>query len=400
MKTFLLNFVLILISSVAISQAIVNLSPPTTYKNNTTTFSITGHNTHFKTVDSNFVTFTNGTDVVSKWIKQLSDESFLYCFDMGPFQNTGFYDLRIINSIDDTLKYEDAVFISNSHMYLTGTSQYTLNINENYNINVTADLTHFDTASNLLAYFVNNTNDTISVDSIGIIGHSNINLFLNTNINDFGIYNLFIYNSIDGLLYYQNAINIINNNYTQIDKVSPDTLINYGTLPIITLYGHNTHFTQDSPTILLTGINNFSIHDINIINDSVLTIKVAIPIACKDMDYMLLRGFVYNNVDGFLGFSFNAVLIGSINKSNINNIIELFPNPVDDGRININFHDIPSKQSTLSIYNSLGQMVLSTKLQKGISNQIISVSELKSGVYFYSLTIDNTKLDEGKFIIK
>jgi hypothetical protein len=76
------------------------------------------------------------------------------------------------------------------------------------------------------------------------------------------------------------------------------------------------------------------------------------------------------------------------------NVIQVYPNPVDD---KIQFSKI-TKGSQIVIYNSLGQIQFTNFYN---SNQPIDISNLKKGIYFYSI-IDNQNVTSmtGKFLKK
>ena len=79
--------------------------------------------------------------------------------------------------------------------------------------------------------------------------------------------------------------------------------------------------------------------------------------------------------------------------------VEVFPNPINEHGIlqAVSFHN--EKDFTISIYNSLGQEIKTTSLDKN-NQYIIKANELTSGIYFYSIRNKIGEQKNGKIIIK
>ena len=142
------------------------------------------------------------------------------------------------------------------------------------------------------------------------------------------------------------------------------------------------------------------VHDIKVINDSLLTFWVNIPIYCKNIKPQTFMFYVYNKTDGKMAFITKIYLIISI-KSNIQNTnITLFPNPVIGGEFTLEFDEIITQNSTLIIFNEIGQELISEQITDGIKSKTINVADLSKGIYFYNIITDAGKINAGKFIIK
>ena len=79
--------------------------------------------------------------------------------------------------------------------------------------------------------------------------------------------------------------------------------------------------------------------------------------------------------------------------------VELFPNPVNEQGI---IQAVPTNNEhnfTISIYNSTGQIVKTSSLDKN-NQYIIKANELSTGIYFYSVKNKNGEYKNGKIIIK
>lgn len=82
----------------------------------------------------------------------------------------------------------------------------------------------------------------------------------------------------------------------------------------------------------------------------------------------------------------------SSNKLKSSSHINIYPNPADKY---VTFDVSSSKEFTLNLYNSLGQNVFTDKIFK---SKKVDISKLEGGVYYYSVSIDNT-VSKGSLII-
>lgn len=78
--------------------------------------------------------------------------------------------------------------------------------------------------------------------------------------------------------------------------------------------------------------------------------------------------------------------------------IRVFPNPAKE----ILFVEVMSKmdsyKANMQIYNSMGQLVLEQPMMQ--SMEFINLSNLKIGVYFYSIRYENGHSENGKFLVQ
>lgn len=113
------------------------------------------------------------------------------------------------------------------------------------------------------------------------------------------------------------------------------------------------------------------------------------PLACGAFGYGEVEDYCINIIDttSGVGIDENAVII-----------YQLYPNPVNDYlTIEIlNFKELGNNQS-LEISNSLGQIVLTEKIQSSVT--MINTRNLSSGLYNYQLNIDG-EIRKGKIIIQ
>lgn len=80
------------------------------------------------------------------------------------------------------------------------------------------------------------------------------------------------------------------------------------------------------------------------------------------------------------------------------NPVKVFPNPAKN-ILNIQFEETIKADAQIHIYNNMGSLVLSAEINKGNAVKTIDVSQLQSGLYFYSVTLSGEKLSSGKLTI-
>lgn len=94
--------------------------------------------------------------------------------------------------------------------------------------------------------------------------------------------------------------------------------------------------------------------------------------------------------------SYNA----EIYNSKLINVTDVYPNPVKDFLfMNYNMLE-PDANVKIGIHNVLGSVVKEYQLESFESKARIETSELNSGVYFYSITVDNETVLIKKFVVR
>jgi hypothetical protein len=89
--------------------------------------------------------------------------------------------------------------------------------------------------------------------------------------------------------------------------------------------------------------------------------------------------------------------VTSVVPLNTDNEVKIYPNPAkDDATVNYN---LKGEQGRLVLYNVFGAKIADYTLDPLSSQMQISVSNLPSGVYLYSMESDNVSFSHGKIII-
>jgi hypothetical protein len=96
-----------------------------------------------------------------------------------------------------------------------------------------------------------------------------------------------------------------------------------------------------------------------------------------------------------IAFRESVLTTGSTNTINFG----LFPNPVSNGTINIDLGNTNQQDSSLKMFNMLGQKVGDYDLEPGKSLQTIDISKMKAGAYIIEIISSNHSMTQ-KVIIK
>lgn len=97
------------------------------------------------------------------------------------------------------------------------------------------------------------------------------------------------------------------------------------------------------------------------------------------------------------GLDFAKPAIGKVQVEK-ENPVKVFPNPAKN-MLNIQFEETISTDARIQIYNNMGSLVLCAEINKGNAAKTIDVSQLRSGLYFYSITLSGEKISSGKLTI-
>ena len=76
----------------------------------------------------------------------------------------------------------------------------------------------------------------------------------------------------------------------------------------------------------------------------------------------------------------------------------VFPNPAKD-KVTIKFNDVITSDGNIEFYGMMGNLVYSTAIPKYVAETQININSLKSGLYFYTVKVNNAKITSGKITI-
>jgi len=112
-----------------------------------------------------------------------------------------------------------------------------------------------------------------------------------------------------------------------------------------------------------------------------------------DVDNPVDSSFItVNFVIGYLGVNNNHLLLSEISNA--------YPNPASG---NVNFdYKLPAytNNARIRVINLLGTVIDELTLEKTEGKASLNVSNLKNGIYFYSLMINNSATITRKFVVK
>ena len=82
----------------------------------------------------------------------------------------------------------------------------------------------------------------------------------------------------------------------------------------------------------------------------------------------------------------------------IPSVFRVFPNPANDF-IKIEYYLNEEENAVFVLNNSTGQQLLSKDLNNSLIETTISTSEIKNGVYYYTIHVNNSKQESDKIVI-
>ena len=108
---------------------------------------------------------------------------------------------------------------------------------------------------------------------------------------------------------------------------------------------------------------------------------------------------MYNVSDSVnLCFTYNFTPVGINEAADLSTVSTAYPNPAD-GMTSISYNTTSAKDSRIVISNLLGSTVKEIKLANKQGIVILSTSDFKSGVYFYSLVVDGKSTATKKLVV-
>ena len=78
--------------------------------------------------------------------------------------------------------------------------------------------------------------------------------------------------------------------------------------------------------------------------------------------------------------------------------VKVYPNPAKK-QFTIEFNDVINSNALIEIYGNMGNLVHSEFMQSGVYIQNINVSQLKDGLYYYRIIMNDSNISSGKLII-
>lgn len=147
----------------------------------------------------------------------------------------------------------------------------------------------------------------------------------------------------------------------------------------------NAYITNSNQSVLLTLRSNFAFTQ-GLYQDSIVLDNFSDGF----FYFVLTHGQTF-----FVSKQIIKSVLASVNSSEKNSSINIFPNPCND-LLKIEFEEIPEQNSSLNISNSVGQVVYQKKSMD--AHDAIDLSFLLPGIYY--LTIENTNSKKHYKLLK
>lgn len=132
----------------------------------------------------------------------------------------------------------------------------------------------------------------------------------------------------------------------------------------------------------------------NVGDDSVISIKAALPSYIYDVNQLAVVCFVQDNgTKEVLQAGYSISPVGIFTYTNIPSTINLFPNPAQNN-VTMNFSLVKDAEVVINIYNALGELVSTENkgsYSSGKQSVSISVEMLANGMYTVELLADKDR---------
>lgn len=262
-------------------------------------------------------------------------------------------------------------------------------------VTISGQNTHFAQGTNTSVWFsqgsqtINSlTNNVISPTSI--MSHIIIHNYVNT-----GLWNVNVYNYIDGSITKYGGFTVNPATNAQIVNVTPSTVYAEDTLISVSITGQNTNFMQGTGTTawFIQGTSTLiPISNLNAVSSTLIKGDMNITHNTLSGPYQTM---FYNSIDGQLManglFIVNPI---SIEGHTASFDFDIYPNPFSN-IVSIKSDIINATNVEIKMYDVTGKEVL--RKQLSANNGIITnlnTSKLPSGLYFIQLNID------GEVVVK
>jgi hypothetical protein len=214
-------------------------------------------------------------------------------------------------------------------------------------VSISGSNTHFTQASNTTIWFEQGSSTAVFASSFQAINATTINATIQLSAQQpVGLYNLHVYNNIDGNLMLSNSFAVNTNaSQAQLVGITPSSATQ-GTSLNVTISGQNTHFNQGTSTITWFQQGSSTViypNSQNSTSATTMTANYTIPTNAVTGYY---NTYTYNDVDGMLMLNSSFYINSPLNTY----LIQGTANPIYAGSVagagNINSGQICSLNAT------------------------------------------------------
>ena len=383
------------------APGIVMVEPDSAMQTEEVWITVTGENVDFEQSSPTlYLHQENGSIIFPVDQNVINDTVVEGDFFFNPNQNTGFYDVKVGNTV---AFLADGFYLSEPENYpgTPSNEPNTGNQNEPVILTVTVDYAHFDHPDLETTASLINRDDGIDAESVTVIDSNVIEAeFLFNSSHSPGIYNLKLFNLLDGTMWHTDAFTLESDtNSVQITEVSPDNS-EQGESLWITVTGQNTSFNTGSATIKFMQGSSTIIYPYNenIINDTEIegdfTFTTNDPVGYYDVYVYDENGnWSVNKENGFL-----LQLPVSIGENNVARLGKVYPNPANE-ILFIERGPNNTKGIAIDILNLAGEIIHINEMTSNQNTKKIDVSGFDSGVYLIKLRSETEVVIE-KIVIR
>lgn len=404
MKKKITLFVLLIFSlqiSFSTAQTISTVSPNTGNQGQTLAVTISGQNTHFAQGSGTTVWFSQGSQTIyGTSVTPVTNTALIMQMSIPGNATLGQWNVNAFNTTDGNMtKYSAFTVTTNPNPpQIISIAPDSGMIGQSLSVTITGQNTNFQQGTMTYAWISQGSSTMIQLSSLNITSNTLLSgqLSIPSNL-PLGLYDAGVYNTIDGSLSKLSCFKVYQTpNQPTLISLTPDSVIINQTVTY-TLIGQNTHFTDTSLNIFFENFISMitNVTNINVISDTEVKFD-AIFLQASSWDL-----HAQSTIDGNLFFGGAVMVYPTGIEEYQNNPFNLkaFPNPFTDDII-ISGENFDLNPIKISVLNTIGQEVFSTceTAVKKTLNKNLSLSNLKSGVYF--IRVESDEYSVTKKVVK
>jgi len=382
---------------------IVSVDPNSAHQGEGLSITVTGSETTFLQGSSMLRLYNNNSGLLIPVSHEVVNDTILTgYFEFSNDNDTGYYDVKIINWL-----LEDLVLADGFYLFESGDIPNLISISPDnayqgtaVTFTITAENTHFDKEGNTVSvtlrqgYLELFSRDIRVIDSVTLEAD-----FVFSYANALGLHDLIVQTTFDGILTMENCFNMIEAEpNASVVSVVPDSAYLDDELTI-SVTGKNIVFMQGTSNISLSqgSITIASLSDI-IVNDTVIdgTFNFLNTFPLGKYDVNIDNGYAWPWMT--LANAFTLKIFDFIDEPGSIALLTVFPNPTD-GLLNIRRNFNVTGTFDLLVYDALGNLLLKDQITTGTSEKQLDLTSYKKGVYFLKI-IQGEKEQTKRFIIK
>jgi len=382
---------------------IVSVDPNSAHQGEGLSITVTGTETTFLQGSSMLRLYNSNSGLLLPVNHDVVNDTVLTgYFEFSNDNDTGYYDVKILNWL-----LEDLVLTDGFYLFESGDIPNLLSISPDtacqgtaVTFIITAENTHFDKEGNTASVTLRQGYLDLFSQNIRVIDSVTIEAdFVFSYANALGLHDLIVQTTFDGILTLENCLNMIEAEPNAlIVSVVPDSAYLEDELTI-SVTGKNIVFMQGTSNINLSqGSITINTPSEVIVNDTVISgafnFLNTYPLGKYDVN--IDNGYAWPSMTLTDGFTLR--LFDFIDEPGSIALLTVYPNPTD-GFLNIRRNFNVAGTFYLQVYDALGNLLLKDQIETGTSEKQLDLTSYTKGVYLLKI-IQGEKEQTERFVVK